>query len=200
MAKNNTKINTKKIERIEYKDIISSKNQIIRQISMDVGYPLNKEDRKTMVQMIDYVRSSQDEVEAKERKLRSAFGISAIQIGIAKKLIYVRIENEFGLEAEEFALINPKILSTSTTKTYLSNGEGCLSVKEDHKGYVLRPHGVKILAIDYFTEREVEIDSRGITAIVLQHEMDHLLGILFYDRINKLNPYKLDPKEKIIKV
>lgn len=47
-----------------------------------------------------------------------------------------------------------------------------------------------MVAIDYFSEREVEIEARGLTSIVLQHEMDHLSGVLFYDRINTLNRFE----------
>ncbi len=187
MAKD--QINLKKINRIEYKDIIKDNNPLIREISHDVPFPLTKEDRLLMNQMIDYVRSSQDPKEAAARNLRPAYGISAIQVGQPKKLIYIRIENEYGSAPEEFALVNPYIVYESPMKSFLSSGEGCLSVDNDHKGFVVRNHQIKIRAIDYFTDREIEIDAKSLTAIVLQHEMDHLLGILFYDRINKLNPY-----------
>jgi len=147
-----------------------------------------------MNQMIDYVRSSQDPVEAKERKLRPAYGISAVQIGHPLKMTYIRIENDQGFEAEEFALVNPKIVSQSKKMAAFKNGEGCLSVDIEIPGYVVRPYSVKVIAIDHFTEREVEIEAHGITAVVLQHEIDHLSGIMFYDRINKLNPNKIDQK------
>ncbi len=196
MAKKN--INTNKLIRISYKDIIKDTDPRIREVSEDVSWPLSKADLTIMNQMIDYVRSSQDPVEAKERNLRPAYGISAIQIGHAKKMMYIRIENNQGFEPEEFALINPRIIETSDKKAALSTGEGCLSVDTDIDGYVARPSSVKIIAIDHFTEREVEIEAFGLTAIVLQHEMDHLSGILFYDRINKLNPMKIDSSVKLI--
>lgn len=195
MAKNH-EINVKKLKRVSYKDITKDSDPIIREISNDVPYPLQKDDKRILSQMIDYVRSSQNPEQAKKFNLRPAYGISAIQLGYPKKLIYVRIENEFGGKPEEFALVNPKIIWESENKSYLESGEGCLSVDREHKGYVLRHSQVKIRAIDNFTEREVEIEAKGLTAIVLQHEMDHLLGILFYDRINKLNPF-LVPKEAL---
>ncbi len=189
---NKRKINTKKIVRISYNDIVKEDNPILREISKDVAWPLSKEDLSIMNQMIDYVRSSQDPNESKERNLRPAYGISAVQIGHLKKMMYIRIESNRGGEPEEFALINPKIISTSDRKSALSVGEGCLSVDREVEGYVVRPHSVKIIAIDHFTDREIEIEAHGLTAIVLQHEMDHLSGIMFYDRINKLDPYKID--------
>ncbi len=191
-------INTNKLIRISYKDIIKDNNPKLREVSEDVTWPLSKEDLTIMNQMIDYVRSSQDHNQAEERDLRPAYGVSAVQLGHLKKMMYVRIENNQGFEPEEFALINPRIIETSDKKSALSTGEGCLSVDYDVEGYVVRPSSVKIIAIDHFTEREVEIEAFGLTAIVLQHEMDHLSGIMFYDRINKLNPMKIDSSVKII--
>ncbi len=189
---NKKKINTNKLIRISYKDIVKDDNPILREVSKDVDWPLNKENLKIMNQMIDYVRSSQNEQLASTMNLRPAYGISAIQLGYPKKMIYARIENNKGFETEEFALINPKIVFKSDKKAALSTGEGCLSVEKNVEGYVVRPYTVKIIAIDHFTDREVEIEAHGLTSIVLQHEMDHLSGILFYDRINKLNPNKID--------
>lgn len=191
-------INVNKLIRISYKDIIKDNNPVLREVSEDVSWPLNKEDLTIMNQMIDYVRSSQDHNEANARDLRPAYGVSAVQLGHLKKMMYVRIENNQGFDPEEFALINPRIIETSDKKSALSTGEGCLSVENDIPGYVVRPNSVKIIAIDHFTDREVEIEAHGLTAIVLQHEMDHLSGIMFYDRINKLNPNKIDSSVKII--
>ncbi len=191
-------INVNKLVRISYKDIVKDNNPVLREVSHDVNWPLSKEDLTIMNQMIDYVRSSQDHNEATARDLRPAYGISAVQLGHLKKMMYIRIENNQGFEPEEFALINPKIVESSDKKTALSTGEGCLSVDYDVPGYVVRSNSVKIIAIDHFTDREVEIEAFGLTAIVLQHEMDHLSGIMFYDRINKLTPNKVDPSVKIV--
>lgn len=192
------KINTKKIVRISYKDIVKDDNPVLREVSKEVMWPLSKEHLSIMNQMIDYVRSSQDAEEAEKRNLRPAYGISAVQLGYPLKMMYIRIENDQGFEPEEFALINPKIEERSTKLGALKTGEGCLSVDEEHPGYVVRNYSIKIVAIDHFTDREVEIEAHGLTAIVLQHEMDHLSGIMFYDRINKLQPMKIDSKVSII--
>ena len=195
---NNRKINTKKLNRISQDDIIREDNPIIREVSKEVIWPLSKNDLTIMNQMIDYVRSSQDEESTEDRKLRSAYGISAIQLGHPKKMMYVRLENNQGFQPEEFALINPRIVKLSERKGALEEGEGCLSVDREVEGYVVRSYSVKIIAIDHFTEREIEIEAYGLTSIVLQHEMDHFLGIMFYDRINKLNPNSIDSKVTII--
>lgn len=195
---NKRKINTNKLVRISYKDIVKDDNPVLREISKEVIWPLEKENLNIMNQMIDYVRSSQDTNESHERNLRAAYGISAIQLGHTKKMMYIRIENDQGFEPEEFALINPRIIETSKKTGALRSGEGCLSVEREIPGYVTRPYTVKIIAIDHFTDREIEIEAHGLTAIVLQHEMDHLSGIMFYDRINKLEPNKIDPSVSII--
>ncbi|BDV03510.1 MAG: peptide deformylase 2 [Candidatus Hepatoplasma scabrum] len=198
MAQQN-KVKIKQEDRISIKNIIDDSNPKLREISFDVPYPLSKEDKLIMHQMIDYVRSSVDpnRDQNDKRELRPAYGISAIQLGYPKKMLFIHVPNEFGKEPEEFALVNPKVIQYTDKKAYLAGGEGCLSVNASHPGYVLRSYGIKIVAIDYFTDREVEIDAKGLTAVVLQHEIDHLLGILFYDRINKLQPFILIDKKAI---
>jgi peptide deformylase len=74
---------------------------------------------------------------------------------------------------------------------YLQSGEGCLSVDNDHKGYVYRPYKIRVKAYDFLTNKEIEIIARGYDAIVLQHEIDHLSGVLYYDHIDKKNPFKI---------
>ncbi|NQX83620.1 MAG: peptide deformylase, partial [Mycoplasmataceae bacterium] len=157
-------------------------------------YPLSKQDRTIMNQMIDYVRSSQDDSDKDgKRELVPAVGLSAVQIGHLKRMIYVRIENDYKKHNEEFALINPIVTYESENKTYLENGEACLSIRDkEYKGLVMRPMQVKIRAIDYFTDQEIEIDAKSLTAIVLMHEIDHLNGVMFYDRINKLAPFHIE--------
>ena len=90
----------------------------------------------------------------------------------------------------EYALVNPKIISHSATMIYLPQSEGCLSVDRDIKGYVPRYERVKIKALDSKGEN-IEMRLKGFAAIVFQHELDHLNGMMFYDRINIENPFKL---------
>ncbi len=180
-------VKLKDSEKIKYKDIVKDSNPVLREVSKEVEYPLTKENRLIMKKMIDYVRTSQDETDNKE--YRPAYGISAIQLGFPKKLFYIRIVDDLRDTFEEYALINPEIISKSEEKAFLDSGEGCLSVDEEYKGYVYRPNRIVIRAIDYFSDREIEITAKGLISIVMQHEYDHLLGILFYDRINKLDPF-----------
>ena len=67
---------------------------------------------------------------------------------------------------------------------------GCLSVDEEHRGYVYRDFKIVVKAYNDLTGKEEHITARGYDAIVLQHEIDHLNGVLFYDHIDKLNPNK----------
>ena len=86
-------------------------------------------------------------------------------------------------------LANPKIVSRSTQKAYLDSGEGCLSVVEPHEGYVVRSARITVEAYDLLTEKNIRLRARGYLAIVLQHELDHFTGTLFYDHINQKEPF-----------
>ena len=90
-------------------------------------------------------------------------------------------------------MINPEVLSTSLRKCCLKYGEGCLSVAEDKEGYVPRYYKIKIKAFDALQGKEVIVTQTGYPAIILQHEFDHLNGILYYDHIDKIDPWKDDP-------
>ena len=88
-----------------------------------------------------------------------------------------------------YVLINPKIISYSAEKIYVEDGEGCLSVNRDILGIVPRYARVTIEAQD-MNGQKIVVRGREELAIAFQHEMDHLDGILFTDKIDKKNPYK----------
>ncbi len=162
--------------------IIKDDNPKIRERSADVELPLNDEDRELLEAMYHYVKDSQDEELCEKRDLTPSVGIAAIQVGVPKKMIAVVAENDEG-EPVEWALVNPKIISKSVQMTALSKGEGCLSVPGSHPGVVPRPYKIKVRAYDLLTDQKVLIEAKGYEAIVLQHEIDHLSGTLFYDHI-----------------
>ena len=168
--------------------IIKDDNPLIRQRSNDVEVPLNKEDHDLLMDMLTYVRESTDEKIAEEKNLQPAVGISAIQVGIKKKLLAISIKNSEDKVVFECALANAKIISSSVEKTFLRAGEGCLSVKDTHEGYVNRSARIKVKAYDVLNNKEVILEEEGYFAVVLQHEIDHFKGILYYDYINKKNP------------
>lgn len=173
--------------------IVKDDDPIVRQRSEDVTLPLSKEDEALLMNMYNYVNESTIEEMAKEKNLRPAVGISAVQVGVLKKMTAIILKDGDGNIITEYALVNPKIVSNSTEKAYLKSGEGCLSVPEDHEGYVKRSARVKVKGYDLLTKKDVEIKADGYLAIVLQHELDHFKGKLFYDYINKDNPFLEDP-------
>ena len=178
--------------------IIKDDDSLIREKSADVSLPLCSEDKETLLEMLKYVDDSTVPEIAEAENLRPAVGISAIQIGIPKKMTAVILKDDDGNKLCEYALVNPKIVSNSVEKAYLESGEGCLSVAEDHDGYVYRSARVKVRAYDALQDKEIEIKAEGYLAIVLQHELDHFKGILFYDRINQADPFYKDPDALII--
>ena len=173
---------------INTETIIKDDNPLIRERSQDVNVPLSKEDKDLLMDMLTYVKESTDEKIAEEKKLQPAVGISAIQVGIKKKLLAIVLKNDKDEIVYEYALANAKIISSSIEKTYLKGGEGCLSVPTAHEGYVNRSARIKVKAYDVLQEKEVIIEAEGYVAIVLQHEIDHFKGVLYYDHINKRNP------------
>lgn len=178
--------------------IIKDDNDLIRRKSSDVSMPLNDEDRNLLLNMLKYVDNSTIEEIAEKENLRPAVGISAIQVGVPKKMTAIILKDEEGKKVYEYALVNPKIISNSVEKAYLSTGEGCLSVADEHKGYIYRSARVKVKGFDILQNKEILIKADGYLAIVLQHELDHFKGVLFYDHINKANPEYADPNAIVI--
>jgi len=108
-------------------------------------------------------------------------GLASVQVGIDKRIIIYDIsgpEDNPKLEV----LINPEIVESEGTQ--LSESEGCLSVP-DFRSDVKRFERVKVEALDR-DGRPIEINTDGLHAIVLQHEIDHLDGVLFIDKISAL--------------
>lgn len=176
--------------------IILDTDPRIRTKSEPVPLPLSKEDSELLNAMITYVRNSQDDEIAEKEQLRAAVGIAAIQLGIPKQLIAVSVPTEEG--CDEYALANPKIVSESVQNAYLAQGEGCLSVLEEHQGLVYRHARITVKGYDLLRNEHVRIRASGYTAICLQHEIDHLSGVLFYDHINQDEPWREDPQAMVI--
>lgn len=174
--------------RVTINNIVKDDSSLLRQKSQDVSLPLNKEDQQLMEDLLTYVRDSTDEELAEKYQLRPAVGIAAVQVGVLKKMLAIVIHEED--ETIEHALVNPKIVSHSLQKAYLKGGEGCLSAQCEHEGYVIRAARISVEGFDVLKNEMVKIRARGYEAIVLQHELDHFQGIMYYDHINKENPFK----------
>lgn len=176
--------------------IVKDNEKSIREKCKLVDLPLSKEDKELALSMVDYLIKSQDEEYATKHNIRAGVGLAAPQIGINKRMFAIYYSNEE--EIIQYALINPRIIQNSIKKVALASGEGCLSVDNDHPGYVYRYDKIVIKGYDAITDKEVTITARGYDAIVLQHEYDHLDGILYYDRINKDNPTLEIPNSYLI--
>ncbi|MFC4735458.1 peptide deformylase [Bacillus daqingensis] len=168
---------------ITMKDIIREGHSVLREKAAEVAMPPSKEDQEMMDAMMTFLRNSQDPETAEKYELRAGVGLAAPQINVSKRIIAVRTANEND-EPREFALFNPKIVSHSAETAYLESGEGCLSVDRNVEGIVPRYARIKVDAFDRNGDK-LKLRFRGYEAIVVQHELDHLDGIMFYDRIEE---------------
>ncbi len=116
----------------------------------------------------------------------SGVGLAAPQVGVNKRILVYNARaadpEDDGSEEKITALINPEIIEASGS--YLSENEGCLSVV-DFRADVKRYETVRVRAQD-INGRELAFEARGLPAVIMQHEIDHLDGILFIDRISAL--------------
>lgn len=176
--------------------ILSDKDPSLRTKCKEFSSPYTQEDIKLLKDMVEYLKLSQDDEYAKKHNIQAGVGLALPQIGITKRgfAIYL-IDND---QVYQYGLINPKILRTSVKLAYLAGGEGCLSVVKKHEGLVYRYNKVVLQAYDVFLEKEITITAYGYLAICIQHEYDHLDGILYYDHINKNEPFKINPDAREI--
>lgn len=168
--------------------ILDEKNKLLRKVSEEVTFPVSLEDQKRIHDMITYLEMSQDEKIAEKYDLRAGMGLAYIQIGIPKRIFVVANEMEDGT-FDEHIIINPKIISRSEELIYVGEGEGCLSVNREVDGIVPRNARITLEYYDFEGNKKT-IRAREDLAIAFQHEIDHLDGILFVDRIDKNKPYK----------
>ncbi len=163
--------------------ILEDNNTFLSKKCKPVTFPLDKKDIELVNKMVSYIDAcylNKDE----QYGIRPGIALAGPQVGCDKRIIYIH----FGLDKKEYRylLANPKIIATSVQKCYLKDYEGCLSVKKEHKGHVARYYRVKVEAIDMLNNnKKIVIDATDILSICLQHEIDHLDGILYYQRIDK---------------
>lgn len=179
---------------ITKKNIIIDPHKTLRNRAEEVKSPISNEDKEILKKLLQYVIDSQDDKLCEKYDLKPGIGLAAPQINISKRMIAVHIPDEENPKNTiSYALYNPKIISHSTTKCYLSGGEGCLSVDKEIQGYVPRYSRIKVIGYNENNEK-VTLNLTDLPAICFQHEIDHLNGILFYDHINKEEPFNV-PKE-----
>lgn len=168
--------------------ILDEKDKLLRKISKDVIFPLSKEDKQNIEDMITYLKMSQITEYNEKYDLRAGMGLAYIQIGIPKR-IFVIVEELEENEFKDYILINPKIISHSEEIIYVGEGEGCLSVNREVDGIVPRYARITVEAQD-IDGNTFTIRVREDISVAFQHEMDHLNGMLFIDKIDSKNPFK----------
>ena len=162
-------------------NILDEKEKSLRKKSVDAKLPLNKEYKKLIKQAIDELTYSQIEEYAEKYDLRPGMGLAFPQLGINERIIIIVHEVDDGI-FDEYVVVNPKIVSYSNEMIAAEAGEGCLSVNREVEGHVKRYARVKVECYDMDGNKQV-IRAREELAIAFQHEIDHLNGILFIDKL-----------------
>lgn len=183
---------------IDMYDIIREGNPTLRAVAEDVTFPLSDQEIILGEKMMQFLQHSQDPVMAEKLGLRGGVGLAAPQLDISKRIIAVLVPNPEDADGnppkEAYSLqevmYNPKVVAHSVQDAALGDGEGCLSVDRNVPGYVVRHARV---TVEYFTKdgEKKRIKLKGYNSIVVQHEIDHTNGIMFYDRINPNNPFEI---------
>ncbi|KRB50584.1 MAG: peptide deformylase [Pseudomonadota bacterium] len=147
-----------------------------------VSQPVEKVDDELRALMDDMLETMYD---------APGIGLAAIQIGVAKRVIVMDIAGPDDPKAPRY-YVNPEIVwASEETAPY---EEGCLSIPDIYDE-VERPARVKLKYLDYQGEEVVE-DAEGLFAVCIQHEMDHLEGVLFIDHLSRLKRERAVAKVK----
>lgn len=168
--------------------ILDEKNKMLHMVSKEISFPLDEKTKNAIKDAIKYLEMSQIEKYSEKYNLRPGMGLALIQLGIPKRGFVVVDEVSEG-KFESYVAINPKILSHSEELIYVEEGEGCLSVNRPVDGIVPRYARIKIEAQDLEGNTNI-YRLREDLSVAFQHELDHLNGILFVDKIDKKNPYR----------
>lgn len=182
-------------------DITRDGKPVLRETAKDVKFPLSDKDKKLAHDMMEYLVNSQKPEYAKKHHLRAGVGLAAPQVNVSERMLSVLVPDLNDPKQEKIdlkiTLINPTIISNSVQRCELAEGEGCLSVDKDIPGYVPRSARITIRYQD-FDGNVKKLRLKNYPAIVCQHEIDHLYGHLFYDRINKKDPFSSKDDDIII--
>ena len=145
-----------------------------------VPHPVLKQVSTTVDKVDDDLRALMDDM-LETMYAAPGIGLAAVQIGVPKRVIVMDLSRE-GEDKQPRYFVNPEILwASEETAPY---EEGCLSVPEIYDE-VERPARVKLRYLNYQGE-QIEEDADGLFAVCIQHEMDHLEGVLFIDHLSRL--------------
>jgi len=150
------------------KSILTEPNKLLRQISKPVD-KVGKEEQQLMDDMLETMYAA------------NGIGLAAIQIGIPKRIIVMDISKDENKKEPRY-FVNPIIQNKDKIKSIYE--EGCLSVPNQF-AEIERPKNCDIEYLDYNGNKQ-KLKAEGLLATCIQHEMDHLEGILFIDYLSKL--------------
>ena len=150
------------------REILTEPNKILRQKSLPVE-SVDKDMQNLMDDMLETMYAA------------PGIGLAAIQVGVPKRIIVLDIEKKEGQKKPLF-FVNPEIIEKS--KNLTTYEEGCLSVPGQF-AEIDRPDQCHVKYLDYYGNKK-EMKTEGMLATCIQHEMDHLEGVLFIDYLSKL--------------
>jgi len=150
------------------KPILTEPNKILRQISKPVE-SIGDEERRLMDDMLDTMYAA------------PGIGLAAIQIGVPKRIIVMDISRDEDKKEPRY-FVNPVIKNKNNETSKYE--EGCLSVP-DQFAEIERPNECEVEYLDYNGKKQL-LKANGLLATCIQHEMDHLEGVLFIDYLSKL--------------
>ena len=177
-------------------NILDEKDPHLRKKSVDAKLPLSKEYKNTIEKIIKELTYSQIEELSEKYELRPGMGLAFPQLGINERIIVIVHEVDEGV-FDNYVFINPKIVSSSAEQIAAEEGEGCLSVNREVEGHVKRCARVTVEGYDE-DGNKIQVRAREELAIAFQHEIDHLNGILFYDRIDPKKPFYSENEIRLI--
>ena len=148
--------------------ILTEPDKFLRQVSESV-LKVTDEERRLMDDMLETMYDA------------NGIGLAAIQVGVPKRILVIDLGKKENKNKPLF-FVNPKIIKKNDKLG--TNEEGCLSVP-DQFAEIDRPNKCTVEYLDYNGKKQV-LDADGLLATCLQHEMDHLEGILFIDYLSKL--------------
>ena len=151
------------------KEILTEPNKVLRQVSQPVER-VTKEEQLLMDDMLETMYHA------------NGIGLAAIQIGVPKRIIVMDIADKDQNKKNPMYFVNPVIKNKN--KDLSTYEEGCLSVPNQF-AEVDRPATCEVEFLDYNGEKKI-LKASGLLATCIQHEMDHLEGILFIDYLSKL--------------
>jgi len=164
------------------KKILIEPNKLLRQVSKSVD-KVGDEERALMDDMLDTMYDA------------PGIGLAAIQIGVPKRIIVMDIGREENKREPRY-FVNPVIKNKNEEKAKYE--EGCLSVP-DQFAEIERPNTCEVEYLDYDGKKQI-LKAGGLLATCIQHEMDHLEGILFIDYLSKLKRSMIIKKLSKIKI